>query len=93
MFDCLCCSCCCCCRLREALYNHAAGKFRGKDFQGAVKFFAATLEVCEVSRCCQHCMCCGPSSYHMLHVVHSTIWPTSAASACTDMQAGSTAAS
>ncbi|WIA40581.1 hypothetical protein OEZ86_013922 [Tetradesmus obliquus] len=34
-------------RLREALYNHAAGKFRGKDFQAAVKFFAATLEVCE----------------------------------------------
>jgi hypothetical protein len=48
--DCQC--CCCCCRLREALYNHAAGKFRGKDFQGAVKFFAATLEVCEVSRLC-----------------------------------------
>jgi hypothetical protein len=34
------------------LYNHAAGKFRGKDFQGAVKFFAATLEVCEVSSWC-----------------------------------------
>jgi hypothetical protein len=47
------------CRLREALYNHAAGKFKNKDFQGSVKFFAATLEVCGVSSSCNYaCKVC-----------------------------------
>lgn len=37
-------------QLCSALYEHGVAKFGGHDFEAAVRFFSATLEVCEVSR-------------------------------------------